>query len=362
MLVFPVGYTSVEPPNPPYWVTELSWKMLKAQLDRYGPDFYWPGDYDHQGYYEGRPAPRPFRVLKWWWVPTEGVWSEWEWTEQGRDGVESGDWGFFSPVVNLAMVEGRLTLVGMCASIGLTKDQPAPIALTNLPATHGQKELALKLSMFAQEFGDKTQKGESMDELKKIAELLNLDPATATWEDVMRELAALIEAGQKVKPSVEEEAMKKAVTAEVEKEVEKTAALKLSAALGVTVASVEEAAAQVRLRTSTTGEKERLAALEKQVSEMKGKELYQTHVLKLTKFEQEQKDENGLPFFEQMAIKMPETFVAVLSKRPAAVPAPLPGRQEKAGVAAPSAAALHIAAKMGVTEEDLMKYNKTLEV
>lgn len=358
VLVFPVGYTSTEPPNPSYWVTELSWKMLKAQLDRYGPGFYWPGDYDHQGYYEGRPAPRPFRVLKWWWVPEEGIWAEWEWTEQGQEAVESGEWGFFSPVINHTMIDGKRTLVGMCASIGLTKDQPAPIALTNLPATHGQEELALKLSMFAQEFGDKTQEGEkSMDELKRIAELLKLDPATATWEDVMRELAALIETGQKVTPPVDEEALKKAAVADVEKEV----ALKFTSALGFKVASVDEAAAQVRLRVAGTEEKGRLAALEQQLAQMQGKELYQTHALKLSKFEQEQKDENGNPYWQQLAIKQPEVFTAVLSHRPAAVPGPLPGKKDQAGVAAPSAAALHIAAKMGVTAEELAKYNKTLE-
>ena len=146
-------------------INEQSIKNILEAFDKRQNDLVL--DYEHQTL-DGVEAPAAG------WITElegreDGLWAKVEWTERGREYVESREYRYISPVL---LVDAE-TLEGV---------QLQSAALTNNPAIDGMQPVAAKEN----EIG-----GNDMELLKKLAELLGLSPE-ATEEEVLSAIQGMI--------------------------------------------------------------------------------------------------------------------------------------------------------------------------
>lgn len=125
-------------------------------------------DYEHQTL-DGVEAPAAGWIVE-LEAKEDGLWGKVEWTERGREYVESREYRYLSPVVSVNEKDHR----------GI---QLQSAALTNHPAIDGMQPVVAKEN----EGGTET-----MEFLKSLAELVGLDPETATEEEVLAAIQGMM--------------------------------------------------------------------------------------------------------------------------------------------------------------------------
>lgn len=146
-------------------IDEDSIKMILETFEKRTNDLVL--DYEHQTL-DGVEAPAAGWIIE-LEGREDGLWAKVEWTDRGREYVESREYRYISPVV---LVDNE-TLQGI---------QLLSAALTNNPAIDGMQPVAAKES----ETG-----GDNMEFLTKLAELLGLSPE-ATEEEVLSAIQGMI--------------------------------------------------------------------------------------------------------------------------------------------------------------------------
>lgn len=151
-----------------------SFEAMKQAMEGKGVDIV--VDYEHQTLYgQEAPAAGWIRELL---LTDHSIAAKVDWTERASDRIRQREYRYCSPVVMARKSDNKAVLLHS-------------VALTNTPAIEGQFPIACK----------EMEEYESMEILKKLAELLGLDNA-AGEEEIMEALKARLEAPPPAEPVV----------------------------------------------------------------------------------------------------------------------------------------------------------------
>lgn len=144
-----------------------------------------PIDYEHQTL-KDMQAPATgwinYIVLK-----SDGIYGAVDWTERAAEYLKNREYKYISPVVTLRNTDRK--------AVGLHS-----AALTNTPAIDAMTPVACSDKPSESEGGaDQGEAGGSGKDMEALVELLQLDPNTATMEDIYQAVAALLEGQEALK-------------------------------------------------------------------------------------------------------------------------------------------------------------------
>lgn len=322
ILLFAEGWNELDAaPGEPgrYLVDQAAFDHVVAEVARRGIDLVF--DYEHQTLSDAEaPAAgwiRGAEALQ--YKPGVGIVAQVDWTEKAKGYIENGEYRYFSPVFAVRKSDGRLAALFNAA-------------LTNSPKHNNLKPILAKLGSL---HNTNTQEEETMDFFKKLFTKLGLAEGTNETDT----LAAVDTVVAKAKRAEETPVVAKEI-------VEALAITDEKSDVSTVVASIHA------LKQNGKAEADaRIAALEAKIAERDATDAV-TAAMNAGKITPDQKD-----WAMAYAKKDMAGFTTFIAKAAVVVPMDqLPGKKKKSDAAVVDEDLKTVAAKMGVTADDLKQY------